>query len=545
MAEATQFGHDRLGHLLADHLLEVPRFQRSYAWDQTNVEEFLSDLEAARGKDVDYFMGTVVFARPDAETDRRRIVDGQQRLATTAVLLIAIRDELQRLGRSRQADELGKRFLRGYVIRKNEEVERLLLSPKDLPDYQALLDGSSASIEPNSRIRIAYESCVSHLAALTAQSGTPDTLIDIANQLESRVQVLVAEASDLPEAYVIFETLNDRGADLTTADLLKNYLFSSSKDYFQFVESRWMALEMNFERPEDLVKFIRYHHVSQHGAVATRKLYRSIQGDVAGSAAKAKKYVEDLSKSQDVYLALRDPDNSYWSNSPSEVRNAVHAFRRFQLEANIPLLLAAFATWTKRDASKLLVKVAAWSIRAQFNGRLGGGVADELFGSTARAIFSKEAKNQTSVRALLARLIPSDVEFTDAFINYGDISTSRAKYLLAMLEIAAANRAQRDVTPIEWFSMKVTVEHVLSLSEGKGSEATAAVVNRIGNLTLLEKRLNRSAGSRPFTEKKPAYVDSAFDLTKALGKKRTWSPRTINGRTRELAELACLAWPGT
>jgi uncharacterized protein with ParB-like and HNH nuclease domain len=145
-------------------------------------------------------------------------VDGQQRLATTAVLLIAIRDELQRLGRSRQADELGKRFLRGYVIRKNEEVERLLLSPKDLPDYQALLDGSSASIEPNSRIRIAYESCVSHLAALTAQSGTPDTLIDIANQLESRVQVLVAEASDLPEAYVIFETLNDRGADLTTAD---------------------------------------------------------------------------------------------------------------------------------------------------------------------------------------------------------------------------------------------------------------------------------------------------------------------------------------
>jgi hypothetical protein len=110
-----------------------------------------------------------------------------------------------------------------------------------------------------------------------------------------------------------------------------------------------------------------------------------------------------LSKSQDVYLALRDPDNSYWSNSPSEVRNAVHAFRRFQLEANIPLLLAAFATWTKRDASKLLVKVAAWSIRAQFDGRLGGGVADELFGSTARAIFSKEAKNQTSVRVTALR----------------------------------------------------------------------------------------------------------------------------------------------
>jgi hypothetical protein len=163
-----------------------------------------------------------------------------------------------------------------------------------------------------------------------------------------------------------------------------------------------MALEMNFERPEDLVKFIRYHHVSQHGAVATRKLYRSIQGDVAGSAAKAKKYVEDLSKSQDVYLALRDPDNSYWSNSPLRCGTRFTPSGAFNLRRTYPFCLRAFATWTKRDASKLLVKVAAWSIRAQFDGRLGGGVADELFGSTARAILFQRGE-ESDLRACTPR----------------------------------------------------------------------------------------------------------------------------------------------
>jgi hypothetical protein len=82
MAEATQFDHDRLSHLLADHLLRVPEFQRSYPWDESNVDEFLIDLESARRRGTPYFMGTVVFANSPEDGQRQQIVDGQQRLAT-------------------------------------------------------------------------------------------------------------------------------------------------------------------------------------------------------------------------------------------------------------------------------------------------------------------------------------------------------------------------------------------------------------------------------------------------------------------------------
>ncbi len=156
------------------------------------------------------------------------------------------------------------------------------------------------------------------------------------------MQVLVAEANDLPEAYVIFETLNDRGADLTTADLLKNYLFSASGQYFAYAETNWTALEANFERAEDLVKFIRYEYVSRRGPVSSRKLYRAIQTDVGNTPKAVKRYIDSLVKAQDIYLAIRDPESPDWADVHVDVRDALYAYRRFGFEASIPVIIAAF-----------------------------------------------------------------------------------------------------------------------------------------------------------------------------------------------------------
>lgn len=542
MTDTTRFGHDQLGHILADHLLEVPRFQRSYSWDAENVGEFLADLAEARRKSVDYFVGTVVFASPGADSLRRHIVDGQQRLATTALLLVAVRDTLRDLGRNRQAEEIEKRFLRGWVIAADSDMERLLLSPNDHGSYQSLLDGNLANVS-NAAIRTSYEACLAHTRGLlTEDDPAGNALIALSQQLEHRVQVLVAEASDLPEAYVIFETLNDRGADLTTADLLKNYLFSASKDYFRIVESSWTQLESAFDRAEDLVKFIRFDHASRHGQTSGRKLYRAIQAQINGNPRAAQQYVEDLTQAQVIYAAIKDPEDQFWSTVKTDTRDALYAYRRFGFEASMPVLLAAFATWDHDKAARLLVKVANWSIRGQFAGRLGGGVADETFNETAKSISAGAAKNQIEVRALMHRIIPSDAEFREAFSSYGDVSPTRAKYLLAMLEKADDQRNSRAEKSIEWHRPTTTVEHIMSRSSVQGPAAIGAF-NTIGNLALLERRLNKDAASRPFLEKREYYRDSAFELTKRLVSKRTWSTRSVKRRTSELAELACLAWP--
>ncbi|HZL06524.1 MAG TPA: HNH endonuclease family protein, partial [Coriobacteriia bacterium] len=337
--------------------------------------------------------------------------------------------------------------------------------------------------------------------------------------------------------------LNDRGADLTTADLLKNFLFSQAGPHVRYIEENWIALEASFDKPDDLVRFIRYEYASRHGAVSTRKLYRAIQEDLATSGSSAKKYVERLSKAKQVYLALRDPDSAYWQDVEVEVRDALLAYRRFQFESSLPVLLAAFLSWKKRDAAHLLVKMAKWSVRALFAGNIGARLSEDVFGEAAVAISAGEARNQPAVRQKLARLIPTDAAFKAQFIAYGSVPTARAKYLLAMLERAQSHKQSKTAQPFDWASQGVNIEHVLSQAAAKTSDQAAALVDTIGNLALLEKRLNRDLADKPFEAKRAIYAESAFALTQAVGGLEAWDESAITTRTKQLAELACVAWP--
>ncbi|MBO3662682.1 DUF262 domain-containing protein [Microbacterium stercoris] len=544
MAESTEFNHDQLGHILADHLVAVPEFQRAYSWEQVNVQEYLLDLERAREKKSAHFMGTLVFAKADDDSGRRKIVDGQQRLATTAVLFIAIRDRLQALRKENLAENTTKKYLRRFSIREEGDVDSLILSPADQDAYDAILEGQPERISATNKIRVCYEECHAHLEKLAPTSRQYKKLIDVIDQLDKDVQVLIAVASNLPEAYVIFETLNDRGADLTTADLLKNYLFSEAKQSeFAYVQHGWNSLETSLgSKPDDMVRFVRHEYMSRHGRVTRRKLYRALQDDLQENPG-AKRYIQRMKASQQIYLALRDPEHEYWKNSRVDVRDALMAYRRFGFESSYPLLLSAFREWEKPKATQLLLKIAKWSVRAQFVGRLGGETAEEAFASAAAAVASGSAKNQTDVRARLARLIPTDAEFTNAFKSSGKLKLDRAKYLLAMLEKAADAKAQRPERALDWTSRTVTIEHVLSQSTAHGDDSLQVKIDEIGNLALLERRLNHQLGSKPFSDKCEVYAESDFQLTRELATRDAWSTEEVSSRTAELAELACFAWP--
>lgn len=546
MAETTEFDHDQLGHILADHLVEVPEFQRSYSWERINVQEYLSDLDRARAKKSAYFMGTIVFAKPSDGGDRRKIVDGQQRLATTAILFIAIRDRLAALDKVDLAENTTKKYLRRFSIREEGDVDSLILNPKDQDAYDLILGGKVDDVPAGDKLRVCYEECHDYLERLAPTAKQYKKLVDVIDQLDRDVQVLVAVASDLPEAYVIFETLNDRGADLTTADLLKNYLFSAAKkSEFSYVQHGWNALETNLgNKPEEMVKFVRHEYMSRHGRITARKLYRALQDDLQANPG-AKQYVQRLKQAQEVYLAFRDPEHDFWKDAKVEVRDALVAYRRFGFESSYPVLLAAFREWDKTKATRLLVKMAKWSVRAQFVGRLGTGTAEDAFGAAAAAVAAGSAKNQTEVRKILDKLIPTNTEFKIAFISAGKLTINRAKYVLATLEKAADAKANKPERALDWTSTAVTVEHISPLSAAGSDDVLQVKVHEIGNLALLEKRLNHQLGSKPFKGKREVYKESDFGLTKAVAEKTAWGFDDITERTEELAELACLAWPPT
>ncbi|MFI9616630.1 DUF262 domain-containing protein [Streptomyces sp. NPDC052023] len=550
MADPAQFGHDRLAHLLSDRLLSVPRFQRGYSWEPSNVTEFLDDLKIARSESQPYFMGTVVLADDAADPSRQSIVDGQQRLTTTAILVTAVRDRLRQLNKLEPANVIDKNFLRTFDLEEEDNVTRLKLNAEDVRVYEGILAGEVPA-DGKHPIVTCYSICLSHLMEIAPSEAHYRDLVNVVTHLDKSVQVLLAVASGLPEAYVIFETLNDRGADLTTADLLKNYLFSQSRAYLDHVEQQWSVIASAFDKPEDLVKFIRHEHSSREGKVTTRKLYKVLQSSIGRGQKRVRDYVGRLEDGLQPFTAIREPDSEFWGRTDVDVRDSLLAFRRFGFESSMPLLLAILNSWEITPAAKMVNKIAGWSVRAWFAGRLGGGTAEEAFSDAAVAVSSGQSKTQDHVFESLAKLIPTDQEFRQAVISSGAVSTGRAKYLLAQLErqrlaqLGVSVEAQPD-----WSGKSVSVEHVLARSSAPADFSSSADYERfqagkdsLKNYTLLERTLNRKLADKSFTEKALQYRQSKFLLTRELGENTTWTLADSDARAVELSKLAVAAWP--
>jgi hypothetical protein len=551
MADPAHFGHDRLGHLLSDRLLRVPRFQRRYSWQEEQIAEYWTDIQRARNAGDSYFMGTIVLASDIEEESRKLIIDGQQRITTTAILFIAVRDRLRHLDQPQAAQSVENSHLSDYVLREEQTVPKLTLSANDLPAFTALLENRLTDA-PQGGIANCYRQVRDYVAELAPSADDYRHLIDLVEYLDTEVQVLLAVATGMPEAYVIFETLNDRGADLTTADLLKNYLFShAGSQGIAHAESAWTRLNGRFDKPDDFVKFLRYEYMSRKGRVTNRALYKALQIDIGSGAASVRSYLERLEKALQRYTALREPDDASWSSQAIEVKDSLLAFRRFGFEASTPLLLAAFATWSHSDATRFVDTVASWSVRAWMNGSLGGGVAERTFCDAAVAVSKKKATAADDVRGLMKDLVPDDNAFKQSFIAFGGITTTRAKYLLARLErqhLSDLNE-MTDGMP-DWSSKSVSVEHILARSSKRNTFTTdqdferfSVMKDQLQNLTLLERTLNAALEDKPFDDKVTTYGQSAFTLTRQLGSANSWGFTEAAERAEMLASLAVKAWP--
>jgi Protein of unknown function DUF262/Protein of unknown function (DUF1524) len=551
MADPAHFGHDHLGHLLSDQLLKVPRFQRRYSWVEEHVSEFWADIQRAAAAGDSYFMGTVVLANEGDGSTRKLIIDGQQRITTTAILFIALRDRLRELDQDRPARAVEESHLSDYILAEEQTVAKLTLSPGDHPAFTALLDRIVPS-KATDLVSAAYLQLRRNINELAPQTSDYRKLIELVEYLDKRVQVLLAVATGLPEAYVIFETLNDRGADLTTADLLKNYLFSQAgAEGISYAESTWTRIAAVLEKPDDFLRFLRHEYMSRKGHVTNRGLYRALQADIGQTPTGVRRYLEATDKALNRYTALREPDDASWSSQAIEVKDSLLAFRRFGFETSMPLLLAAFSTWSHSNATRFVDVVANWSVRALIAGTLGGGVAESRFCDAAVAIVSKKAKTSADVRPLLGDLVPDDTVFKEAFLGYGSVTTTRGKYLLARIERQyAIEKGESGEGVPDWSSKSVSVEHIFAKStkedrfeNREAFERFALLRDQIANMTLLERSLNNALEDKPFEDKADTYGRSAFAITRLLGDRGCWTLDDAEHRSVFLADLAVRAWP--
>lgn len=542
--------------------LTVPLYQRSYAWgsdsDRDQVMDFWTDIRSTfTANSAEYFLGTMVLSR-ESKPGRAAVIDGQQRIATTAILIASIRDEFRARGDTERANIIQTTYLAKSDLRTAEPIPQLELNPDDEPYFHGRIVRGDATTKPtrasHELIDRAYHRLRANVAALASDAGNKwnTCLLDLIDFLRDRVQIIVVEVPTEADAFLIFETLNDRGADLTIADLLKNYLFGTSKNRLDTVRNCWVAALSNLDiataGSHVFTKFLRQYWSSIRGVTRERDLYTRIKEEVT-SPAKAVAFAEQLQRASRLYAAILNRDHHVLPTRGTGTKRQLDVLATLQIELNQPLILAALEHFAPADLTELLRYMISWGVRGLIGGAIGDDDAERRCCEAAVKIRTGAIATTTQLRQELDDITPTDEQFRTSFATAQVARPSLARYLLIALEKTLRGEEEPELVP-NGDEAEVNLEHILPLNP-RGSdwmtfgeeEERRLHVYRIGNLALLSKEPNGRIGNRSYSVKRPVLARSHLLLTKGAGQETDWTPETITRRQERLAELAIKTWP--
>ncbi|SHT00189.1 Uncharacterized conserved protein [Mycobacteroides abscessus subsp. abscessus] len=557
--------------LLRTESLAVPFYQRSYSWstieekpssdtksDRQQVVDFWSDLKTSYESKQSYFLGTVVLATNSETGDntRRLVIDGQQRLATTSILLAAIRDTYRSKGEDAYARSTQQEYLGRFDRRVGIDQPQLILNTddRDFFDRKVVLE---EDVEPTTYsqqlIKNAYDFFIEECQQFVKKSGTEwrARLTELQEWLDESAQVVAITVATEADAFLIFETLNDRGADLTVADLLKNFLFSRSESRLSEVRDNWVRTLENLDvgrvGNQRFTTFARHFLSSKYGLVREREIYSRLKSIVNGPA-QAVSFAQELADNSRLYHALISAESDFWADYPDSVTNAAAVLVNLRVERYRPLMLAVLATFPKSEIIRFVPAMVSWSVRMLCVGNLGGGTSEVAFCDAAREV---RAGTVTSTEDILLTkvggLVSTDSVFHSSFVDWKPIGRL-ARYALRALELETRGDPEPELvvnTDVE----HVNLEHILPQRATQdewphfAADDRKLYTDRLGNLCLLQKGPNGIIGNKSWSVKRPVLADSNLVLTSSTAENDEWTADSIETRQRALADLALLAWP--
>lgn len=535
-----------LGSLLKRYQLRVPPNQREYAWTERETTQLLQDFAKAINEDGPYFLGTIVTIPREEGT--LEVVDGQQRLATTAILLAAMRDYLREQKESFIVDSIDNEFLSSINREKRIRVPNLRLNIDDNELFNQIVTQTPEDTEPEL-------SRASHVRLLTARDEARkqvrlivapldakehgDLLNSWLSFIEHRALVVLLRVPNDADAYKMFETLNDRGLRTSQADLIKNFLFSRSGERMSEVESRWSymrgALESASDDSDITITFLRHALIVQRGHLRDADVFDKVQ-EIIKSEQTAVTFASTLETLSNVYVATFNPEHERWNSYPDTTRRAIEVFNLFNIKPMRPLILAIAAKMERKEAALAYKLLISLGVRLIVASSTRTSSVELPLAAAAKNVFEENIVTAAKLRDALKALTPTDAEFQAKFEDAKVSNARLARYYLRSLEMTAKGESEPYFVPLD-DKQVINLEHVLPKKpEGNwpqfSEDEVRQLTTRFGNLALLRASDNSGLKSEAFTDKKQVYAKSPYSLTSQIADVDEWTSKTIADRQR-------------
>lgn len=530
----------------------IPRFQRPYSWDKENVEEFWSDTTSNVKED--YFIGSIVtYSMGSAAYG---LVDGQQRLTTITIALCAVRDKYVSLGYEAPAKgihrlietrdlndqsqfvlkaESSYPYLQAKIQSFNKEDERIELGEEEIAIANAY---STISTFINSRVN-EYEKLPQ------PEVATKEWLDEVRDKLLA-LKVIWITLETQEDAYLIFETLNTRGKDLTAADLAKNHLLRLlpvEGNILDRPKDHWMEMQSHLEnanRSIQMTTFLHHYWLSKHPFTTEKELYRSIRAEV--SLANVKEVINELRSDCVLYRGIGEPEGlDIWTKPTSDVKHSLYCVSNIlNIQIANPLLLTALRLFKEKklkdkQVREIISLVERYHyIHTSISGLPSSGGIARMYAGHARELANAQDPNARG------RCIEDFKRKIKDKIPTKSVFASKFKLL------SYTNQRQRDL--IRYTLWKIDQHRCPALNIDRASSSIehllpqsskASHSHSLGNLILVPIKFNGSTlDSKPFEDKRTLLKMHGYPLDHHIETAEEWGEREIDFRLDALTDYA-------
>lgn len=557
--------------LLSGRQFSIPRFQREYSWDKKNYLEFYQDmlncLQVNNGKiSIDqYFLGTMLFIGNYAERSEKEIevVDGQQRLTTITILFSAISDRFRSIHEETLSTQIFK-----YIMTQDDDGDdvRVLKSKTHYPFFSYYIQNRVKNInqEPQSEEEICIQETYRYLYNqldeikvrffLKKRWGSEDVellkYVDILKAIRDQVlqtTFVSISTTDKDQANKIFEILNAKGKRLAYVDLIKNKIFEilNKTEPADFADEQWKKIKKILNSGKEnigLETFYRHFWVSSYKKSLTNRLYDDFNKIIKPKTEKRFiSFLNEMENSARNYVKIINPKREDYNNR-KEYFWMVQSLNVITNYFNITQVrIALLALFNLKDADIIDLSIMKNTINYLENFHFAYNAV--VSGRSNRfesiyAIFASEVRkcqNKDEAKIVINKfliepldeLFPVYEDFEKKFVcltylKKDNPSNVKTKYIINKLACYYSNT--------ELFLEDGSIEHIIP-------ESDEDTVN-IGNLILLECRLNKLADKSNYNDKKKIYADSKYVWVNNFIKKHNeWKKFMIYDRGMELARL--------
>lgn len=548
-----------LGELIkSNKVIKIPDYQRDYSWRDEQTDQLWNDINNVISDNLDeYFIGATVGYYNNNEL---HIVDGQQRIFTIILLAHVACSALKQFGRDDIAKKIWNNYIGSESYKSDSFQQKMHLNINDNSFYDENILHNESLRMINKQIEIKkyrqsnqlMVSCIksyfANIDELLKKYGDEESVIDhvisIMDTIESKIYCILIVVGNEADAFTLFETLNNRGIDLSTADLLKNYLFSRSGNDIDYVKNLWYKINRSIDS-SILTRFFRHYWTSKYSKIRDKELYSAITKRFK-TKEKIKPFMRELSSASELYESLITPSSDYWVKFGHDCRKYLRLIDLLNITQCLPVLIAAKQTTRDDLFSRILKAITIFQFRYTFICNKNPGVVEDLYHNISMDI--RKMKDTLTIQRVtepLRTLYPDDAEFSAYFERKIIKNSSIARYVL--IEIENKKRKSTELIPNDDTKI-VNLEHIAPIKAS--SEWKSAFVDvdyddyiyRLGNLTLISSSFNRRMSNGQFPNKKQMYEKSEIVISNDICKYDSWGPREIETRQSELAKVAKLIW---